>query len=241
VNTTRFLADPRIYFSHSYEQFCAFGGPCVYFHLECLRAGRENFLSQRHIEMLYATLTAWGMHRMGDADNTKTKLADWDRFRLSLARTAPSIAEFRQRNLLEMSETEYTEAVLGLRACYETLELSESSATVVVNSKALFHLLPDLIPPIDRQYTIRFFRRSPEVWRDAKDKFRTVSLPVGREAQFRLFHETCVEMKRLADQIDPVLFEAQRIQHGVTAPKALDNAIVNYVRIVSRGAVAAER
>ena len=38
-----------------------------------------------------------------------------------------------------------------------------------------------------------------------------------------------------ADQIDPALFEAELHQHGVTAPKALDNAIVNYVRIVSGG------
>jgi len=27
-----------------------------------------------------ATLTAWGMHRMGNAETTKTKLTDWDSY-----------------------------------------------------------------------------------------------------------------------------------------------------------------
>lgn len=233
MNATQFLADQKTYFARSYEQFCAFGGPCVYFHLECLRAGREAFLSPRHIEMLYATLTAWGMHRMGDADTTKTKLTDWDRFQASLVRIGPALAEFRDCKLSEMSESHYSEAVSRLRDCYERLNLSKSGATIVVNSKAFYHLLPDLIPPIDRQYTIRFFTRTAEHWRDTKGKFRVISLPSGTDAQFSLFQKTCIDIKRLADKIDPALFEAELHQHGVTAPKALDNAIVNYVRIVS--------
>jgi hypothetical protein len=182
MNTIQFLANQKTYFARSYEQFCAFGGPCVYFHLECLRAGREAFLSQRHIEMLYATLTAWGMHRMGDAEATKTKLTDWNCFQASLVRAAPILTEFRDCKLLEMSESQYSEAVSRLRSCYEKLDLSKSGATIVVNSKAFFHLLPDLIPPIDRQYTMRFFTCTPEVWRDTKRKFRTISLPSGTDA-----------------------------------------------------------
>lgn len=58
MNSEQFLAQQRTYFATSYKQFCAFGGPCVYFHRECLRAGKESFASQRHIETLYATLTA---------------------------------------------------------------------------------------------------------------------------------------------------------------------------------------
>src|SRR5436309_3562948 len=119
MNTAQFLANQKAYFSHSYDQFRAFGGPCVYFHVECLRAGRDAFLSQRHIEMLYATLTAWGMHRMGNAETTKTKLTDWECFQASLVSTASALAEFRGCKLLEMSEGQYSEAVSRLRACYQ--------------------------------------------------------------------------------------------------------------------------
>jgi hypothetical protein len=81
MNTAAFLVDPKKYFVDSYEEFQAFGGRCEYFHIECLRAERDNFLSERHVEMLYATLTASGLHRMGDSEKTKCKLTKWTRFR----------------------------------------------------------------------------------------------------------------------------------------------------------------
>jgi hypothetical protein len=233
MNKAVFLSDPQRYLAGSYEGFVSFGGPCVYFHNECLRAGTEAFLSKRHIEMLYATLTAWGMHRMGNPEATKTKLTDWDCFHDSIVTQDSALQEFRRHRMLEMSEAEYSAAVLALKPYYCALELSVSAATVVVNSKALFHIFPEFIPPIDRQYTVRFFTQPPEEWRDSKGRFRMVSLPAGLEPQFELFHETCVNMKRLANQVAPGLLERERRQNGVTPPKALDNAIVNYIRIVS--------
>jgi hypothetical protein len=134
--------------------------------------------------------------------------------------------------LLGSSEREYADAVLALRPCYEALKLSKSDATVVVNAKAFYHLMPDFIPPIDRQYTIRFFRQRSEDWQ-AHGKFKVITLPAGIDAQFNLFHATCVAVKRLADRIDPAFFETELHENHVTPPKAVDNAIVNYIRIIS--------
>jgi hypothetical protein len=233
MNTAAFLSDPAAYFAGSYDQFTLFGGPCTYFHHECLRAGRELFLSERHVEMLYATLAAWGMHRMGD-ETTKAKLTEWDTFRTSLVNQADDLRQFLAYDLLAMNEADYSDAVLRLRPCYERLELSISDATVVAHSKAFHHLFPDFIPPIDRQYTIRFFTAAPPRWLDKNGKFRPVQLPATLGAQFALFHNTCVKIKRLAGQVDPRLLEQERRLQGVTAPKAMDNAIMNYVRIVAR-------
>jgi hypothetical protein len=238
MNSEAFLHDQQTYFSTSYKQFCAFGGPCVYFHRECLRAGKEAFASQRHIETLYATLTAWGMHRMGDVDLTKTKLTGWDQFLQSLAQSADLVRPLREIKLAGIPEKEYADVVSSLRKAYQTLRLSESDATIVVNAKALYHLLPDLIPPIDRQYTVRFFRHAPEKWLTAKRKFKPVMLPKGGDAQFRLSQEICGKVKRLADRVDGVLFDKELRDNDVTAPKAIDNAIVNHVRIVSKIPVA---
>jgi hypothetical protein len=121
---------------------------------------------------------------------------------------------------------------------YRALRLSASGATIVVNSKALYHCFPDLIPPIDRQYTVRFFREAPEKWRDANGRFRPVMLPKDLEAQFRLFHSICVKMKHLADRLDRALLDRELREHEATVPKAIDNAIVNYVRIVSDSRIA---
>ncbi len=233
TNVDKFLASQQRYFRGSYDQFLAFGGPCIYFHNECLAAGKEEFLSQRHIEMLYATLTAWGMHRMGDSEKAKAKLTDWATFRSSLATQGERLQGFKSYRLSEMSEAEYSAAVLELQPYYNKLDLSVSSATIVVNSKALHHLLPEFIPPIDRQYTVRFFSQSAEKWLDSTGKFKAIQLPKDLDDQFRLFHATCVEIKRLANQVDPSLFHQELEQFCVSTPKALDNAIVNYVRITA--------
>jgi hypothetical protein len=158
---------------------------------------------------------------------------DWEQFYGSILAEADALQRFRAFSLLEMSEADYSDAVVRLRPHYERFKLSVSNATVVVNSKAFHHLFPEFIPPIDRQYTIRFFTQLPERWRDKNQKFRVVSLPQGMDAQFDLFHKVCVDIKRLADQVDPALLEDELRLHDVMAPKALDNAIVNYVRIVS--------
>jgi hypothetical protein len=234
MNTDRFLADQQRYFTGSYKQFRSFGGPCVYFHDECLRAGVEQFLSRRHVEMLYATLSAWGMHRMGNPKTTKTKLTDWNCFSESILANTDALQPLRNYRMLEMSEAEYVGAVRALEPIYRRLKLSISNATVVANSKALFHLLPELIPPIDRQYTVRFFKHLPEQWRDSQGKkFQMVSLPADSDEQFDLFLDICTRMKKLADRIDPGILAEERRQHGVAVPKALDNAIVNYVTILS--------
>jgi hypothetical protein len=233
MNSERFLADQRTYFSGSYKGFCDFGGPCVYFHRECIHAGHEAFLSERHIEMLYATLTAWGMHRMGDTEKAKTKLTEWRVFRDSLLARVDALKSFQGVTLVNLSESEYSEAISNLQSSYRVLKLSVSDATIVANSKALFHLLPDLIPPIDRQYTVRFFTQKPQQWRNRKGKFTTVTLPKDLDGQFRLFRTICLKVKRLADRIDPDLLQRERNQNDVSAPKAIDNAIVNYVRIVA--------
>lgn len=234
MNRARFLSGQREYFAGSYEGFRSFGGPSVHFHEQCLQAAAEAFLSVRHVEMLYATLAAWGMHRMGDRDTTKTKLTEWGQFYESIMDQRAALEGFRSRRMLGVSEREYSDAVLALKPHYRAFNLSISAATVVVNSKALFHMFPDFIPPIDRQYTVRFFAQPPEHWRDSRGKFRIVNLPPDFEGQFELFRNVCIGIKTLADQVEPTILEREHLSHGVTAPKALDNAIVNYVRITSK-------
>lgn len=198
-------------------------------------AGEADFLADRHLEMLYATLTAWGMHRMGDSETTKTKLTNWDVFSTSLRANAKDLERVRSLDMRELTRSEYDEALASLSRCYRALKLSISDATIVVNSKALFHLLPRLIPPIDRQYTVRFFSQPSVQWRDSKGKFKTIMLPAGIDGQFQLFQAICGKVKRLADRVDGALLDAELREHGVTAPKAIDNAIVTYVRANSGG------
>jgi hypothetical protein len=233
TNIESLVEKQKHYVDGSYEQFLAFGGPCIYFHAECLSEGSKDFLSPRHIEMLYATLTAWGMHRMGDSQRTKTKLTNWERFSRSIHRNRSAIDRHRDKSMLRMSLDQYVRSLHELKQLYFDLDLTMSDSTLVVNSKAMFHLWPDYIPPIDRQYTVRFLQKGPDQWMTPKKRFRTVTLPKGKEKQFTWFISTCTALKELLDQIECDIVDQERQMHNVAVPKIIDNAIVHYVRVKS--------
>jgi hypothetical protein len=52
------------------------------------------------------------------------------------------------------------------------LKIGIGESKIVVGTKALHHLLPDLVPPIDRRYTVRFFFEQPNAIQgdDAKQR-----------------------------------------------------------------------
>lgn len=60
-------------------------------------------------------------------------------------------------------------------------------------------------------------------------------VPAGLEAQFDLFRDVSARINRLADGVDGSLFDLELRDHEVTAPKAIDNAIVKFVRVNSAG------
>lgn len=237
MNTELFLRDPLRYFENSYHQFLKFGGPCVYFHESCLQACAEDFLSRRHIEMLYATLTAWGMHRMGEG---MTKLVSWEHFSSTLLEQRSLLVSLQGQRMVDLTDDAYGQLIDSLAPTYFGIEVSISDSTIVANSKALFHVLPDLVPPIDRQYTWRFFYLPLSRWRCSNGKYRSVTLPAGRQDQFRGFRDTCLRVKRLADAAGRVALLAGGVGAKVSAPKAVDNAIMNFVRLHGMPVCAAE-
>ncbi len=229
-NKKALIAGASEYFHCSYRQFKRFGGPSVYFHKRCLKKREDSFMSERHIELIYATLTAWGMHRMGSGG---TKLVNWKDFYGSVKKAQDWLWALHtsEKRMTDLTESEYSALIAGLRQAYEELEVSGSDSSIVANSKALFHLLPNLIPPIDRQYTVRFFTQEKNNWLNQRGSFTSINLPKQSE-QFDLFYGLCCEIKSMSNALSEHL-EKERADHGVPAPKAIDNAIVNYVRIES--------
>ena len=95
---------------------------------------------------------------------------------------------------------------------------------LVANSKALHHLLPGLVPPIDRNYTLRFFVGRPHIYRgwDAELLFLAI---------YPLFHEIAV---RCAGEIHELLAKPlEGMNTSVT--KVIDNAILGFMLRGSRG------
>ena len=85
----------------------------------------------------------------------------------------------------------------------------------MAGSKALHHVLPELVPPIDREYTLQFFYDNKMLQRGERQTFAEI---------FPQFHRILQSCK---DEIQ------RRLRSGMntSSTKVVDNAIVGYVRL----------
>lgn len=100
----------------------------------------------------------------------------------------------------------------------EHIQLNEGRAKLVVNTKALAHVLTELVVPIDRTYTAAFlFRFGPE-FDEPRDE---------KEIFFRAFSV----FRSIAQRVDLVRFVsgANANDWNTTRPKVIDNAIIGFV------------
>jgi len=194
-----------------------FTGPSLYFHLRTLAVLRshsapsEALHSDQFFEYLYATLTAWGMHRMGPRG---AKLLDLPEIRQSFLGQEQSIRELESLSISKICSLELPGVASKVWAILGGLRVGTGATKIVANSKALHHLLPDLVPPVDRAYTLRFF-------------YNNTTLNRGDEAAFKgiypHFHRVAVACQ---EQIQGHLSSGP---WNSSQTKVIDNAIVGFV------------
>jgi hypothetical protein len=136
-----------------------FGGPSLYFHFQCASLYHgvpvvTKIIDDRFLEYVYATLGGWGMHRAG---NSPTKLVDFDTFRASIASHAELLESLDGVELASLAGEDAGARVPELFELVDNLEVSASRARLVANTKVLHHVLPRLVVPVDRRYTLAFF------------------------------------------------------------------------------------
>ncbi len=144
-----------------FEKSAKFTGPSIYFHLKtldrlyelgssALRAAQD----ERFCELLYSTLVAWGMHAMVSG----AKMPDFEPFADSIASLAPEIDELSHYEITTLSSKDTSYITGKLWSLIARLRGSTTKSKLVANSKILHHLLPHLVPPIDRNNEAVFFR-----------------------------------------------------------------------------------
>lgn len=125
-----------------------FGGPSLHFHLQALEA-RHDANCQRFADRVYAVLPAWGMHRMGSGG---PKMGEFGEFKTSLEKLWPIVVELQQATPENLDE----EGWRGLCRVFCELDCMTTKTFLVGHSKVMAHALPNLIPPVDREYTLPF-------------------------------------------------------------------------------------
>ncbi len=159
------------------EKFC---GPSLHFHRRTLEMiSSSNF--ELYLEFLYATLVSWGMHRTGKSG---PKMQSFDIFKNSIIEIKKLIERARKINYSSITDVDWE----LLRKIFCNIQIMASGANLVGNSKAMAHLCPNIIPPIDRKYTLTYLEENnpdlKEEWNLMRKIIENFFIPVAKDNKF---------------------------------------------------------
>ena len=196
-----------------------FNGPSLFFHERSL-ACRNNAGFKRHLEYVYATLASWGMHRMGQRG---AKMKSFEDFQRSIGSLKRQIKDAQKINPLSICPKDWQ----ILEDIFRGIKIMSSGTSLIGNSKVMAHLIPDIIPPIDRSYTLKYLKGKTEIrnnlneeWELMKDIVENFFIPVANDECFRA----------KADEWIP---KRECYPWDTSAPKLIDNLIIGAVKMPS--------
>jgi hypothetical protein len=201
-----------------FEASQAFPGPSLYFHLRAIERRRahqtiSSLLEDRiFLEYVYAVLPAWGMHRMGPQ---AAKVGDFEHITTALREKAPELQQLWPLHITMLSRQAAREAAAIAWDVIAHVKVSTSRTQIVAGSKFLHHLLPDLVPTIDRQYTFTFFTGQKMV-------------PSDRAAFLDWFPRLAEIGAQCRDQIQAAIARGGFMATGEA--KVIDNAIMGFMQ-----------
>ena len=107
----------------------------------------KSIESDKYLLELRSMLVAWGM------DSRGAVLKEDNEFVKSVRKCRDDIVSLEEKRVAHFDE----DSAERLWRIIEKMELSQTESQMVTGAKALHHLLPQLLPPIDVTYTGRFF------------------------------------------------------------------------------------
>lgn len=205
-------------------------GPCLYFHQAAIRHVRQHshpfsewLADDRHYqELLYGVLTAWGMNQGG------ARLKDFADFRQALVHlgSLEALERCRAVGLAHLTDQHrpLLEEVFKALADPGRSKIMASRPFVVGSSKLLHHLVPDLIPPIDNEYTYDGMLAYLE------DEHRVTEPLESFEAVWRIltFFRKLVQGVTVEHIQARWLTNEQAYPMNTSVPKVIDNALISY-------------
>jgi len=197
--------------------------PVRHFHIRTIKRLKSHsdiasvLRDEVFFDYLYATLVSWGM------DSRGAKLCGFGKFMKSIRNSGTSIEKLARFSLRTLSQQHalnngtFVEAVELMENLLLNVRVSETDRWLVANTKTLHHILPELIPPIDGKYTLRFFFDNTRVRRGAK----------SNPQFFTVFNEYLGIYDCVSTQINSMV-DVNTFNSSST--KVIDNAIIGYVR-----------
>ncbi|SMC60084.1 hypothetical protein SAMN05660733_00688 [Lentzea albidocapillata] len=117
---------------------------------------RDAVGDPQFVSTLHRTLNAWGIgHR-------SSRLAPITEFAQALRRAEPAVTELESLHIGDDGLA--ADIADKLWNILESLSVVDNKAKIVAGTKTLHHLLPNLVPPMDRTWTGEFFLLHPPEW-----------------------------------------------------------------------------
>lgn len=163
---------------------------------------------EQFLRALYKTLRAWGIGARG------SRLKPFDDFSAILGRLKETVAELETATI-DDQRLDVGATIDRLWALHSQLPIVENAAKLVPVTKALHHVLPELVVPMDREYTQIFFG-----WHTPQFQYR----------QRTCFAEAFCAFAQIARAVNP----SQYVNRGWNSSrtKVLDNALVGLLQWV---------
>lgn len=198
-----------------FSEQCPYSGPSLYFHCKAIASRREKPLDRLlqcddFIELLYAVLVSWGMNPMTKG----ARMKPFDEFRTSVRGLGKIVLPLERVTLSELTDAN----MRVLCQAMDVYTVMDSDSRLVGNSKVLHHLLPDLVPPIDRKNILEGFLGLPlNNLNESKTNMSDI---------LRIFRDVVEIFKDIHDRIDWTFRYDGPM--NTSKPKLIDNAIIGY-------------
>lgn len=186
--------------------------PPVFFHEKAIAfcgKNKKKFLSDEHIQAIYAVLVAWGMNRAGKKG---AKMPTYNRFKESILRNRFCIETLKDKSITTISEDDLKKILPCLTCLCFNIEATTRSSRIVSGSKTLAHILPDLVCPIDNRYTLTFFQKEFAKKESEESKFQHII-----KKMWEFYQDEEIKKNIQTDGV---------FAHSL--PKIFDNLIISY-------------
>jgi hypothetical protein len=167
-----------------------------------------NKFTDKFIQLTYTTLMAWNMNQRG------ARLSKYNLFRNSLLKNRTIIKSLDKLKIEQVTDT--AEIMEKVQFLFKSLQLvKKGKPKLVTFSKTLHYFLPNLLMPIDRSYTIKFFYNYP-------------GLPKDTDQQFIMYSQIFSEFVHLSKTYDFRKHLDKNWNRSI--PKIIDNVIIAYIK-----------
>lgn len=177
---------------------------------------KDLFADDSYMRLAYRTLEEWNMNQRG------ARLVDLSEFKQSILQNEDSLEELSKYRLELVKWGELLRTVFPLlKPLFNDMRIMNSGARIVGVSKALHFLLPNLVMPIDRTYTLNFF-------------YLGSGYSQNPEKEFRYFKEVFEEYVKVVQDLGLSAQDVDHIGWNTSIPKMIDNALIGIAIHVDR-------